>query len=84
MFSNRLYSEPFSFNFGAPKYYLDFFDSRKIRISVFYMREHTDLVYILQNRVDLGIVYISNTLSSEPISFSIGAPRYFLDILRFA
>ena len=57
MFSNRLYSEPFSFNFGMHRYYLDFFDSRKIRISVFYIREHIELVYILQNRVEKGIVY---------------------------
>ena len=56
MFSNRLYSEPFSFKFGAPRYYLHFFDSRKITISVFYMREHAELVYILQNRVEQGIV----------------------------
>ena len=34
-----------------------FFDSRKIKISVFYMREHTELVYILQNEVEEGIVY---------------------------
>ena len=39
-------------NIGAPKKYLDFFDSRKIRISVFYIREHIDLVYIFQNRVE--------------------------------
>ena len=25
IFSNRLYLEPFSFNFGAPSWYLDFF-----------------------------------------------------------
>ena len=35
-----------------------FFYSRKIRTSVFYMREHIELVYILQNRVEIGIVYI--------------------------
>ena len=34
-----------------------FFDSHKIRISIFYMREHIELVYILQNRVAKGIVY---------------------------
>ena len=33
------------------------FDSRKIRISVLYMREHIELVYILQNRVEKNIVY---------------------------
>ena len=37
---------------------LIFFDSRKIRISVFYLREHIEFVYILQNRVEKGIVYI--------------------------
>ena len=33
------------------------FDSLKYRISVFYMREHMELVYILKNRVEKGIVY---------------------------
>ena len=50
-FSNRIYPEPFSFNFEVPRYYLDFFNSRKFKISVFYMREHIELVYILHNRV---------------------------------
>ena len=47
----------FVFNIGVSRLYLDFFDSGKIRISVFYMREHTELVYILQNKVEYGIVY---------------------------
>ena len=47
----------FVFNIGLPISYLDFFDSRKIRISVFYMREHIELVPILQNRLEKGIVY---------------------------
>ena len=34
-----------------------FFYSRKIRILVFYMREHIELVYILQNKVEKAIVY---------------------------
>ena len=34
----------FVFNIGVPRSYLDFFDSGKIRISVFYMREHIELV----------------------------------------
>ena len=42
----------FDFNIEVPRLYLDFFDSGKIRISIFYMREHTELVYILQNRVE--------------------------------
>ena len=33
------------------------FDSRKFRISVFYIREHIQLLYILQNIVEKGIVY---------------------------
>ena len=56
-FFNRLYSEPFSFNFVAPRYYLDFFDLPKFRISVFYIREHMELVYILKHRVEKIIVY---------------------------
>ena len=42
----------FVFNIGVPRLYLDFFDSGKIRISVFYMREQVELVYILKNRVE--------------------------------
>ena len=57
IFPNRVYSEPFSFNFGVPRYYVDFFRLRKIRISVFYMIEHVELVYIPQNKVKKGIVY---------------------------
>ena len=36
---------------------LVFFDSSRIRISVFYMTKHIELVYILQNRVEKGTVY---------------------------
>ena len=38
--------------------YLNIFDSRKISISVLYIREHIQLVYIPQNRVQKGIVYV--------------------------
>ena len=34
-----------------------FFHSRQFRILIFYMREHIDLVYILQKSVEKGIVY---------------------------
>ena len=37
----------FVFNIGVPRQYLDFFDLGNIRISVFYMRDHTELVYVL-------------------------------------
>ena len=47
----------FAFNIGVPREYLDFFDSGEFMISIFYMREHTELVYILQNKVEKGIVY---------------------------
>ena len=57
MFSDRLYSEKFFFDIGVPRSYLDFFDSDKIIIFVFYIREHIELVYILQNRVEKGIEY---------------------------
>ena len=36
---------------------LIFFDLLKYRTSVFYMREHMELVYIPKNRVEKGIVY---------------------------
>ena len=34
-----------------------FADSHKITISVFYMRDHIELVYIPQNKEEKGIVY---------------------------
>ena len=40
------------YNIGMPRLHLDFFDSGKIIISVFFMRGDTELVYILQNRVE--------------------------------
>ena len=40
-----------------PRLYLDFFDSGKTRICVFYMREHIELMYVLQNRVENGDVF---------------------------
>ena len=46
----------FVFNIGVPRQYLYFFDSGRIRIFVFYMKDHVELVYILQNRVEKGIV----------------------------
>ena len=42
----------FVFNIGVPRLYFDFFDSVKIRISVFYMREPIELVCILQTIVE--------------------------------
>ena len=59
----------FSFIIGVPRLYLDFFDSGKIRISVFYMREHIEVVYILQNIVEKALYIVSNTLDSEQICF---------------
>ena len=47
----------FAFIIGVPKLYLDFFDLDKIRTSVFYMREHMELVYILENKVGEGTVH---------------------------
>ena len=47
----------FAFNIGFLDNNKIFFDSRKNRISVFYMRENTELVYILQKKVEKGIVY---------------------------
>ena len=40
-----------------PTLYFNFLNSGKIRISVFFIREHVELVYVLQNRVESGIVY---------------------------
>ena len=51
------FQRKFAFYLGEPILYLDFFDSHKIKISVFYVREHIELVYILQNRVQECIIY---------------------------
>ena len=75
IFSNRLYSELFSFNFGPPRYYLDFFDLGKIRISVFYIREHIELVYILENRVEKSIVYFLTDYIQSNFAIKIRVPR---------
>ena len=58
-----------------PILYLDFFDMGKIRISVFYMSEHIELVYILQNRVENGIVYFLTDYIQRNFAFKIGVPR---------
>ena len=59
----------FVFNIGVPRLYLDIFDLGKIRISVFYMREHIELVHKLKNTVEKGIVYFSERLYSEQFCF---------------
>ena len=53
-----------------------FFDSRKIRISVFYKKENIELVYILQKRVEMGIVYffLTDYIQSN-FAINIGVPR---------
>ena len=83
IFSNRLYSEPFSLNFGAPIYYLEFLDSGKIYILLFYMRDHTELVYILQNRVEQCIVYFFLTdYIQRNFVFNIGLSKQYLDFFN--
>ena len=58
IFSDRLYLDKFCYlHWGAQIIFRFIFDSLKYRISVFYMREPMELVYILQNKVELGIVY---------------------------
>ena len=59
----------FAFNIGVRRKYLDFFYSGKIRFSVFYMKEQIELVYILQKKVEKGIVFFSDRLYSEKFSF---------------
>ena len=76
IFSNTLYSEPFSFNFGARRNYLVFFDCCKIRISVFYFREHIELVYILQKKSRKWhcIIFMTDYIQSN-FALNIGVPR---------
>ena len=59
----------FVFNIVVPTEYLDFFDLGNIGMSVFYMRAQTELVYILQTRVEKGIVYFFERLYSEQFCF---------------
>ena len=85
-FLTRYIQRNFVFHIGVLRLYLDFFASGKIRISVFYMREHIELIYILQNRVENGIVYffVTNSIQSNFV-FNIGVPRqylYFFDLGR--
>ena len=47
------------------------------------MREHTELVYILQNRVEKGIVYFFLQIIFRAIFFYSGARRYYLDFFLF-
>ena len=49
----------FLLTLGRPDIIKIFFDSCKFRILVFYIRENIELVYIVQNRVEYGIVYFS-------------------------
>ena len=65
----------FVFNLRMPRNYLDFFDLGKSRISVFYMIEHIEMVYILQNRVEKGIVYFWTEYIQSNFAFYIGVPR---------
>ena len=45
------------------------------------MREHIELVYILQNRVEYGIVYFFLTdYIQRNFIFNIWVPRLYLDI----
>ena len=46
------------------------------------MREHIELVYILQNRVERGIVYFSDRLYSKQYATNIGVLRKYLDYIR--
>ena len=66
----------FVFHIVVPRLYLDFFASGKIRISLFYMREHIELMYILQCRVENGIVYffLTDYIQSN-FATNIGVPR---------
>ena len=47
------------------------------------MREHTVLVYVLQNSVEKSLYILSNKLHSEPFPVNFGVPRYYLIFFRF-
>ena len=48
---------------------LNFFDLGNIRTFVFYQRELIELVYILQNKVEKGIVYFVRQIIFRTILF---------------
>ena len=65
----------FVFNINVPIKYSDFFDSGKIRVSVFYMKEHIELVYIIQNsKIGHCIFFLTDNIQSN-IVFNIEVPR---------
>ena len=57
----------FVFNIGMPRKHLDLLDSRKIRIAVFYMREHTEFgVYTpKQSRIRHCIFFLKDYIQSR-------------------
>ena len=56
-FSEIIFRAILLLTLGCLDYIQIYFDSHKIRISVFYIREHFELVYTLQNTVEKNIVF---------------------------
>ena len=67
----------FVFNIGVPRQYLDFFDSLKYRISVFYRESIWSWCIYFKTEKNRALYIFSDRLYSEPFSFNFGAPRYY-------
>ena len=83
-FCQIIFREILLLTFGSLDNICIFFNSLKIRISVFYMIEHTEFVYIPPKMYNKALYIFSNRLYSEPFSFNFGAPRYYLDLFQLA
>ena len=76
IFSNRLNSEPFSLNFGAPRYYLDFFRFvYNWKFGILYERAYGVDVYTpKQSRIGHCIYFLTDYIQSNFV-FNIEVPR---------
>ena len=76
IFSFKVYSEPFSFNFGAPRYYLDFFRfTKNYNFGILHERAYRVGVYTTeQSRKGHCIFFLTDYIQSN-FAFNIGVPR---------
>ena len=70
IFSDRLYSQPFSFNCGEPRYYLDFFLIR-VKLEFWYFTSESKLSFCIDSKTEQnkGLYIFFNRLYSEPFFF---------------
>ena len=79
IFSNRLYSEPFSFNFEEPRYCLEF--SIRVELELRYLHERAYWVGVYtqkQNRRGHCIFFLTDYIQRN-FAFNIVVPGKYLD-----